>query len=378
MADDSPSNEVARKRTSPEEYKGAADIAVHFSHKTINSNIAGGGIRLCKRDGLALPYISARTLLAAGYELDLEYTTNNGLLSAVLNVASGTDDLADLPKPVADEIRHVVNQELDLMEEHFESNVHTISTRQRQLLIPDDNQPNGYVAVTPIASVAVCKLVNQAVRSHNDKQKEIRDNGGEATHRFIPFAEMGFGGSKFQNVGRLTAFLRRVPVFPGPRADGKIRAAYGVHHRGLTLRMPELVLLEFVQWTYEQQRKNEGIVPINAEAKEELDIFAARIVDYVLLAARRSQLILKSHKDKLPNTSQTADLTVADSVIPEIAGLIDREYRSSSWRPDTAKLIVDSVLSYVGQSESGMAWSVDLPDALQEYLEQAIRKELPL
>ena len=75
-----------RKRRTVEELSDIASIAVHFSNKVTNSNIPGGGVRLGAEDALELPFISARTLLAAGYPLDVEYTVNNGLLLSLIHI----------------------------------------------------------------------------------------------------------------------------------------------------------------------------------------------------------------------------------------------------------------------------------------------------
>ena len=366
------------KYRSAEECAGAADMAVHFSFKTVNSNIPGGGIRLSKSDGLFLPFISGRTLIAAGYNLDYEYTTNNGILNAVLAIASGENQLTDLSPREASEIRAVVAEQVDLMKDGHEANTDTLDPRMRQLLIPDQSQAHGYACISPLTSVSVCKLVHTACVAHNERQKELSKNGEHLPNRVIPFATMGFGGAKFMNVGRLTTHLKSVPVFVGPKRNVAIRAAMAIHYKGIELKLPELVMAKMAAWAYETQQKNEGRLPINMQTREQVSQFAADITRYIGKQVATATRQLNTNAKHLPSSRERSIPPVGSDISPTIAGLFDRSLRSASWHADLAAELCAAVISFVGETESGIEWQIELQPELESMLTKLIVKELPL
>ena len=66
-------NEKLWKAYPPETYRNTIAELVHFSSKTVNSNAALAGVRLASDDALDAPYVSARTLMARGVSLSLDY-----------------------------------------------------------------------------------------------------------------------------------------------------------------------------------------------------------------------------------------------------------------------------------------------------------------
>ena len=74
VAQERPSgNEKPWKAYPPEIYRRTVAELVHFSSKTVNSNAALVGVRLSPDDALDAPYVSARTLMARGVSLSLDY-----------------------------------------------------------------------------------------------------------------------------------------------------------------------------------------------------------------------------------------------------------------------------------------------------------------
>jgi hypothetical protein len=59
-------------------YQQEAAKLVHFSGKTINSNVPACGVRLARDSALDLPLVGVRTLLADGVMVPLDYTQNAG------------------------------------------------------------------------------------------------------------------------------------------------------------------------------------------------------------------------------------------------------------------------------------------------------------
>ena len=73
-------NEKLWKAYPPETYRNTIAELVHFSSKTVNSNAALAGVRLASDDALDAPYVSARTLMARGVSLSLDYGKGGGHL----------------------------------------------------------------------------------------------------------------------------------------------------------------------------------------------------------------------------------------------------------------------------------------------------------
>ena len=67
-------------------YQQALAESVHYSVKTVNSNIEKGGIRLAQSHALNLPYISARTLLADDFLVPTDYQAKAGITATLFKV----------------------------------------------------------------------------------------------------------------------------------------------------------------------------------------------------------------------------------------------------------------------------------------------------
>ena len=101
-------NEKLWKAYPPETYRNTIAELVHFSSKTVNSNAALAGVRLASDDALDAPYVSARTLMARGVSLSLDYGKGGAAVALdpntgeVLAMASyPTYDLANYNKNYA-------------------------------------------------------------------------------------------------------------------------------------------------------------------------------------------------------------------------------------------------------------------------------------
>ena len=91
-----------------DQYRQTLAESVHFSNKTINSNIEKGGIRLAKSQALDLPYISARTLLADDITIPTDYQANAGKTATIFKAIKSAmldEDLSEQD----DDFKTVVN-----------------------------------------------------------------------------------------------------------------------------------------------------------------------------------------------------------------------------------------------------------------------------
>ena len=76
-------NEKLWKAYPPETYCNTIAELVHFSSKTVNSNAALAGVRLASDDALDAPYVSARTLMARGVSLSLDYGKGGAAVAGI-------------------------------------------------------------------------------------------------------------------------------------------------------------------------------------------------------------------------------------------------------------------------------------------------------
>ena len=88
-------------------YQQALAESVHYSVKTVNSNIEKGGIRLAQSHALNLPYISARTLLADDFLVPTDYQANAGKTATLFKVVKAAQ----------------LDEELSEADEEFKQNV---------------------------------------------------------------------------------------------------------------------------------------------------------------------------------------------------------------------------------------------------------------
>ena len=178
------------------------DDLIDFSSKLVNSN-SSIGIRLSSGAVLELPYLSARTCLAAG-------------LSLPLDTASGAKDVGKvsalyktLEEGEEEEKAEIEAALKEIRKTGFATGTESIDRRIRQLLIPKDVS-SGYVSLSPMKSIGLCVLVLEAVTKHNHDIFSEKNRIGIKIRR----AHLAFGGSNPHNLGHF-ASKRMVqhPVF---------------------------------------------------------------------------------------------------------------------------------------------------------------------
>lgn len=190
---------------------------VDFSSKIVNSNTRVG-IRLASGAALALPYLSARTCLAAGISLPLD-TTNGaqdvGTVSALYKMLEeGEEKEKAKAKAALKKIRKT----------KFATKTESVDRRIRQLLIPKDVL-SGYVSLSPLPSIGLSVLLLGAVTRYN--QEVSKEKKGIKIRR----AHLALGGANPQNLGYAASQKRiQFPVFltyPRSLYENSIRQASG-------------------------------------------------------------------------------------------------------------------------------------------------------
>ena len=94
-----PKIEKTWKAYPPETYRNTIAELVHFSSKTVNSNAALAGVRLASDDALDAPYVSARTLMARGVSLSLDYGKGGAAVAGICKQVNAVVRAIPLRKP---------------------------------------------------------------------------------------------------------------------------------------------------------------------------------------------------------------------------------------------------------------------------------------
>jgi hypothetical protein len=347
------------------EYCRFAKKMVHFSFKTVNSNCAGGGVRLGPDDGLNLPYVAARVLLARGVPLEVDYIDNgnkppldrkllpektiytakisNQIRTALYD--EGPEDATDA-KRVAEACRPIVAT-------HHEENCQKISPRLRQLLLP---KGDSYVAVTPLGAGSLNATFNAMVTAHNKSHSDAVKSAKTQTERdqirtrYLRQAQFGIGGSKPQNVGSLARAMQTPLYFEAPPESLRVRSALFVHHNGIRLAISRNLAERYRDWLREIRKDHEGVMPASMKIRQKHQQFIQQIIDEALGRGRWAKALLLENQDHLPNDG---DPLVSEEVDPVIRGLIDPVLRLSDWEYRFAWLLANRLAVYEFRDQYG-------------------------
>ncbi len=217
------------KDTEENPYQQALAESVHYSLKTVNSNIEKGGIRLAQSHALDLPYISARTLLADDFLVPTDYQANAGktaTLFKVVKAAQLDEELSEADEEFKQNVALLKPHLNKIFEQPFTAGLDIIDIRMRQLLIPKNNE---YLSISPLSAAGLNLLINTEV----DALKEQRKAEGKNTKlKNIKTAVFGIGGSNPQNVGSLVRSMQRPIVLGSPTLDPKTRLAFQYFYKG--------------------------------------------------------------------------------------------------------------------------------------------------
>ena len=211
-----------------DQYRQTLAESVHFSNKTINSNIEKGGIRLAKSQALDLPYISARTLLADDITIPTDYQANAGKTATIFKAIKSAmldEDLSEQDDDFKTVVNTIQPDIVSLFDTPYQAGLEHINIRMRQLLLPKEES---YLSISPISAVGV----NYWLTSEIERIKEVRQSDDKFHN--ITTAVFGIGGSNIQNVGS-PIFIRTLqrPIYlTAPTANDTIRQAFSLYYKG--------------------------------------------------------------------------------------------------------------------------------------------------
>ena len=247
------------KDTEENPYQQALAESVHYSLKTVNSNIEKGGIRLAQSHALDLPYISARTLLADDFLVPTDYQANAGktaTLFKVVKAAQLDEELSEADEEFKQNVALLKPHLNKIFEQPFTAGLDIIDIRMRQLLIPKNNE---YLSISPLSAAGLNLLINTEV----DALKEQRKAEGKNTKlKNIKTAVFGIGGSNPQNVGSLVRSMQRPLVLDSPTQDPETRLAFQYFYKGFDYQISNAYinrtmyqeLTEYAKSLIEQQK----------------------------------------------------------------------------------------------------------------------------
>lgn len=323
----------------PASYAQTISEFVHFSFKTTNSNATSGGIRVGPDKGLDLPYVSARTLIQAGYVIPLDYAANGGKTALIAKQVNAFEAGKAAPgRP--DEARAIQDAMRDARTTGGEVNADFVSLRLRQLLLPRDG---AYVAVTPLGASGLCQIIKNRIDSHNEVARET------GRHR-LTRAFLGIGGANPQNVGALVRDMQQPLVSFPPQARGDLREVFGTYYRGISLRPSRSKMLDYRQWQMAARHANNGHLPTGMTWRAEEQAKIVAIVSELQDRARHARARLEQYRGYLPNAG---DPLLSPALRNEVQGLIAPELRDGNWRNATAAAIAREIADYAFDDQAG-------------------------
>ncbi len=226
-------------------YRTQCDQLVTHSTKGVNTNAAGGGVRVIPAMDADLPYASARF----GREpVALDYTKNATQPFAASVATEQLDavrlnDFHRFSGVEAAECAELQEHVLPLLDRHHVSIGVRVSPRVRQILV-DDGQ-GGDISLTPLHSGGFSARLHRLIDMALEDSAADMENG--SAHRaFFDEVMIKVGGDKAQNAGRihLIGAMQRAYRFAVPtETDPDIRVAISLHHRGVST-LPSSALLE--------------------------------------------------------------------------------------------------------------------------------------
>lgn len=361
------------------DYQKALAESVHFSNKTINSNIDKGGIRLAKSQALDLPYISARTLMADAITMPTDYQANAGktatMFKAIKSAMLG-EDVTEQDDDFTNAVNAITPEIANLFDTPYQAGLEHINIRMRQLLLPKDD---GYIAISPISAAGVNHWLNTEV----DMIKETYKHDDNLHN--LTTAVFGIGGANPQNVGSLVRAMQRPLYLTAPSADDTIRQAFSLYYKGLDYYIPNTLpkeqfaqpallawanllnqgLIKTEQDPNHQDWQTKGIeaTSTDMDSREAELQFLSHILRIVLAQGRDAKNVLEQVADRLPAiskvTAEDYDDDTGEIISKEIIaltpllhptvplaiqGLIDPQLRDEGWMTVFAEHLAKNIV----------------------------------
>ena len=333
MARKKPEKKKTWKRFSPEIYAKTIGGLIHFSAKTVNSNTPAYGVRTGAEDRLDLPYVAVSTMDAATIPAD--YEKNAGPIATIVAQVSAVivgrlDEFESVPKADVDAIRAAQS----VLQTRFELPSSQVGMRLRQVIVQDETGVD--VALTPLQCAGFSTVMESRIEDELNAQPE-----NERLRRARGY--LGTGGANPQNVGRHVRSMTRPLWIDAPTEDMDVRKALAMHFRGISLRVPALIIAEYNRWRQALLRAHHNAMPSDLDLRDEEVAFLHRMVSAVLERGAAASALLDSHIHRLPGAMKTAE-----TMEPVMRGLLEPSLRHIEWKRGFAtKMFLEIIESKV-------------------------------
>lgn len=339
-------------------YQQEAAKLVHFSGKTINSNVPACGVRLARDNAFDLPLVGVRTLLADGVMVPLDNIKDASKVRCVNQMRLIADGQA--PDTVAVEDRQAIQRVLSqATTSAYEEGTDWVSPRLRQILLPKDS--GDYVAVTPLGSSGFSAVLNQKLAAQPESGKRFKH------------AWLGIGGSNTQNVSALAHEMRNPLLFRAPVDDPKARRVLSIYFKGISLGLPYRALEAYRQWYEPLIRQHNGDMPSTMDIRQREAALIGDIARVIQQRGQQARELLETHRHLLPTAN--ADSLLSLDINDEhdvVRGLIEPEARDAGWSNRCGKKLARDIAK-----ELRKKWNRSLDDSAVEqitrWIEETIR-----
>lgn len=307
-----------------EVYQEVTGGLVHFSAKTTNSNTPPCGIRLGADKKTTLRYLSVSAL--DPIPADYTNTGTNGINATVLAqisaaIEGNAHELFDgIPPGEVETIRSLAE---DILTTPFEMGTGTVGMRLRQVIVQD--ALGNDLAITPLQSAGFSSALDDRLRLRQDANKDNRK-------RYWSRGFLGIGGSNPQNVGRYVRAMNRPLFFTAPGENKDTRAAYAIHHRGVSLKPPHELLVGYARWRKQMLAVTGGVMPSNVASREKEADFVREIVRAIAARALEARQQLEDSEEQLPGEN-----LLADDMNDLMRGLLISTERTTEWLREFAQ-----------------------------------------
>lgn len=310
----------------PEEYLDAIDTMVHQSFKSVNTNCAAGGVLIGNDQGVALPYVAVRTLLAAGQPVLLDRTTSvrsSIISSQIQRIDQGRTHGASLEEV------DLIQKALARARARGKVLCKELSPRLRQILLPRED--GSYLSVSPISVAGLSERLRVLMTQKAKVIAEMREQNNpllEST-RLIETCQINIGGANFQNAVGLAAIRTAICIEP-PTASMTLDDLLYLHNHGVTFHIPKPLEREYTLCRNAQN----GAVDLSPESEAKRQQLVKRITKHFLRLGVDALELLEQNQHRLPERR-----LLNPALTLTRRALIDPSLRAANWPIDFARLI---------------------------------------
>jgi hypothetical protein len=354
-------------------YRTQCDQLVTHSIKGVNTNAAGGGVRVIPAMDAGLPYASARF----GREpVALDYT-KNATQPFAASVATEQldavrrDDFHRFSGVIATECADIRENILPLLDHNHVSAGNSVSPRLRQILVDDGR--GGDICLTPLHSGGFSSRLHSLMNTALEAFAAGMENGS-ACPAFFDEVAIKVGGDKAQNAGRihLISAMQRAYRFAAPAENVPgIRVAISFYHRGVSTVPPLFLLKEYANFL-DGLRKRDGNRGLSLQRTERRmakeSAFIAKMVRIVLIRGDRAHNLMSPHVGTDLEGYASPGLPIVQQ------GLLNPALRDDQWRLAFARDLSQRIAA--AKTRDGTL-IVGISGRSAEFLQRHIMEALP-